>query len=387
MATSHSRRAELLASVRKGVKTFLAIFLYVMAGCFFYTNMEEKDCESEHLVTAPGYDVDRCKEPWTVIDSIYFAMVTMSTVGFGDFSPGSLGSKVFTCFYILLGITVVFVEVSERLVGTIDYVEGIVMGCICRCRGKNSNKVLDIDCDGEPDFVLPAGAVVYWTSNLAFPLTVIILFQFFSSLVYSLCQPGLGYWDALYHCLVTATTVGYGDVNLSTQASRLWAIFHIAMSVSWLAALLAEVPERRATRALELQRVAILHRQLNIELIKALDKDGTGVDKLEFVVGMLIELKAELCGSPLAWEDVLPFIKQFEAADMDHSGILSKEDLALMVARKREQLGEKHARRIDKHVTSMSLGSFSSSLARSQTVPSPKFIETVFSPGGATHRS
>jgi hypothetical protein len=33
--------------------------------------------------------------------------------------------------------------------------------------------------------------------------------------------------------------------------------------------------------------------------VVALDKDGTGVDKLEFVVGMLIHLGVDICGSPL----------------------------------------------------------------------------------------
>ena len=41
----------------------------------------------------------------------------------------------------------------------------------------------------------------------------------------------LSFGDAFYLCLVTATTVGYGDVSLTSTGSRLAACFHIVLSV------------------------------------------------------------------------------------------------------------------------------------------------------------
>jgi hypothetical protein len=46
-------------------------------------------------------------EGWEFIDSWYYGMVTMSTVGYGDLTPQTNGSKIFTCFYILFGIAAV----------------------------------------------------------------------------------------------------------------------------------------------------------------------------------------------------------------------------------------------------------------------------------------
>jgi len=43
-------------------------------------------------------------EDWSWVDSIYFSVATLTTVGFGDFAPQTDEGKIFTIFYIVLGI-------------------------------------------------------------------------------------------------------------------------------------------------------------------------------------------------------------------------------------------------------------------------------------------
>ncbi len=48
----------------------------------------------------------RFVEGWSWLDSIYFSVIAVSTVGFGDISPETATGKIFTMFYIVIGLGV-----------------------------------------------------------------------------------------------------------------------------------------------------------------------------------------------------------------------------------------------------------------------------------------
>ena len=45
-------------------------------------------------------------EDWTIIEALYFSIVTLTTVGYGDFTPTTAGTQIFTIVYILTGFGV-----------------------------------------------------------------------------------------------------------------------------------------------------------------------------------------------------------------------------------------------------------------------------------------
>lgn len=45
-------------------------------------------------------------EDWTIIEALYFSVATLTTVGYGDLTPTSDGTQIFTIVYILTGFGV-----------------------------------------------------------------------------------------------------------------------------------------------------------------------------------------------------------------------------------------------------------------------------------------
>ena len=75
----------------------ITVFLVILIGTLFYMKVEK----------------------WSLIDSVYFCVITLTTVGYGDLSPTTPISRIFTVVYILIGIGILlaFIDKIVRNVG------------------------------------------------------------------------------------------------------------------------------------------------------------------------------------------------------------------------------------------------------------------------------
>jgi len=46
-------------------------------------------------------------EGWRPLDALYFTIITLTTVGYGDFAPQTDQGKIFTMVYIFVGISLI----------------------------------------------------------------------------------------------------------------------------------------------------------------------------------------------------------------------------------------------------------------------------------------
>jgi voltage-gated potassium channel len=64
---------------------------------------------------ALGTIVYHIVEKFSWVDSYYFSVITLATVGYGDLTPHTNFGKIFTTFYIFIGVGIITTFISYTL--------------------------------------------------------------------------------------------------------------------------------------------------------------------------------------------------------------------------------------------------------------------------------
>jgi hypothetical protein len=91
-------------------------------------------------------------EGWDPLDSLYFSVISLATVGYGDFTPTTDIGKIFTIFLVLAGVGVLVVFVSEVARQTISRTDRVVEERVARRREKEiaAEEAADGDTGRQP---------------------------------------------------------------------------------------------------------------------------------------------------------------------------------------------------------------------------------------------
>jgi len=264
-----------------------------------------------------GFGVYRHLEGWDFLDSVYFTVVSVTTVGYGDLSPATQPGMVFSIFYLAVGLVLVGAMISQFGQAVLARAEEVLL------------RKLDDDPDDDeaPDDrwqLAMAGASV---------LGVLLC----GTLFFALSEED--HWEhpartALYFSLVTMSTVGYGDVTVSQRHSKGFAIFYILLSSVVFATALDKVSMVYAVRAAEAKKQRFLAMELDVAGILDMDESGDGkVDKGEFLYFGLQKMGSLEAGDA----DVARIMEAFDAYDADGSGSLDHADIAMLLAGEEER--------------------------------------------------
>jgi hypothetical protein len=270
----------------------LTVVLFYLFASLFYANVEN----------------------WNVVDCLYFLTVTISTVGYGDFHPTKDGSRMFTILVIIVGLVFIFSILSDMANFVLDLAE------------EQAAKI------AKQKDVTAIDPWKYWRKR-SYSLMMVLMLLFIGSI--SIWQiEGWTYIQALYFCVVTVTTIGYGDLPVGTDDAKIFLLFYIPISVCTVAGALGSIAAIDLERRADEKKMANLQRKLDFDMIREMDTDGDGVDKLEFLIGMLVQ--TGICDKE---EDIDPWLARFDQLDKDKSGKLDKDDIAIMEREEAERVG------------------------------------------------
>lgn len=245
---------------------------------------------------------------WDLLDCLYFITVSVTTVGYGDVVPRTQRDKLFTIVYVTFGIIFVFSSVTDGI------------GAVLRAMERSAQKQRAMRSTRQGDLEIQGMVRELWW---IFAICSVMLVG-----AVSLCGlQGYGFVDGLFWAFQTTTTIGYGNEVIRHRWMKVFVIFYALVSSIGLTYAIARMVGTVSDVALVRKKEALLNFDLDRDLIRRLDRDGQGVDRAEFVVGMLRILGL------IEDEDANPWLDRFDELDTDRDGRLKAADLETMAAR------------------------------------------------------
>ncbi|XP_015972797.1 two-pore potassium channel 1 [Arachis duranensis] len=246
-----------------------------------------------------------------VLDAVYFTIVTMTTVGYGDIVPNSNLTKLLACAFVFTGMALVGLILGKAADYLVEKQEFLLVKALHMHQNVGQREILkEVEVNK-----------TRYKFLLAFFLLLIMII---AGTVFLIMVEKLEFVDAFYCVCSTLTTLGYGDKSFSTEAGRIFAVFWILAGTISLAQVFLYIAELNTeSRQKKIVKWVLSKKMTNLDLEAAdIDDDGT-VGAAEFVVYKLKEM------GKISQEDISLLMQEFEELDVDQSGTLSISDLAL----------------------------------------------------------
>ncbi|CAD6992336.1 unnamed protein product [Ceratitis capitata] len=153
-------------------------------------NISQEDFKVMETVVLKS-EPHKAGQQWKFTGAFYYATTVLTTIGYGHSTPSTIGGKLFTMCYAIVGIPlglVMFQSIGERVNRLSSYVIQAVRKSL-RCKRTAASEV-DLIC------------VVTTLSSLTIAGGAAAFSRY----------EGWSYFDSVYYCFITLTTIGFGDM-------------------------------------------------------------------------------------------------------------------------------------------------------------------------------
>lgn len=153
-------------------------------------NITEEDYRVMETIVLKS-EPHKAGQQWKFTGAFYYATTVLTTIGYGHSTPSTIGGKLFTMFYAMVGIPlglIMFQSIGER----VNRLSSVIIKSIKKalnCTQINATEV-DLICvvTTLSSFTIAGGAAAFSKFE------------------------GWSYFDSVYYCFITLTTIGFGDM-------------------------------------------------------------------------------------------------------------------------------------------------------------------------------
>jgi len=279
---------------------FLFLLAYLALGVTFYA-------------AAPANFTSSAGPTHPVADALYFCIVTLCTIGYGDITPATPAAKLFSISFVLVGFGFVDILLSGMVSYVLDLQEHLLITTLknpSSARKHRHNYIFDVK-KGRMRIRM----------KVALALGVVAICVGVGAAVLRKVE-SLGWLDSVYLSVMSVTTVGYGDHAFRTLAGRLFASAWLLVSTLAVARAFLYLAEMRIDKRHRAMANWVLSRNMTVSEFLAADIDNNGyVTKSEFAVYKLKEM------GKISEKDIMMVCDQFQRLDTGNCGKITLSDL------------------------------------------------------------
>ncbi|KAJ7299818.1 hypothetical protein O6H91_Y145100 [Diphasiastrum complanatum] len=200
-----------------------------------------------------------------LVDALYFCIVTLCTIGYGDITPLSHSAKLFACIFVVVGFGFIDFLLSALVAYVLERQELLLLSAVEGGHHETARNYLVNVQKGRVRIRTKVGLAIGIVCTCV-GVGTIVMHQ----------QEQLGWIDSLYLACMSVTTVGYGDSTFQSSQGRIFASIWLLVSTIAVARSFLFLAEAHIDRRHRLIARWVLRRKITVGDLLAADLNNNG---------------------------------------------------------------------------------------------------------------